>query len=554
MKKYLILIILVFNLNSFINAQSLNWAWAKSSGGISNDKGESITTDINGNIYVTGSFKSPSITIGTTVFTNADTSGLNSCFDDLLIVKYDLNGNVIWAHCMGGTQNDYGVGITTDINGNIYVVGSFFSSAITFGNITLTSTGSMNFFIVKYNSSGNVIWAKSSTGSSAGRGICADVHGNIYVIGDFNSATIALDSVVLTSVGSLDLFLAKYDTLGNVIWAKNAGGTDAEIGQSINVNANGNIFVTGQFHSPSVSFGSSTITNTSGNNGYGDFYIAKYDSMGNALWANSAGGGGQYDDSGYGISSDAYGNVYVIGEFCSPTITVGSIVLNNISGTGNNNIFLAKYDSLGNVLWANSLNLSQNRGFGISADTSGNVYVISNFGNTNLSFGSTILTNMGGYDIFIAEYNTSGNVLWATSVGGTSWDYGNSICIDALGQIYITGSFFNSNIIFGSTVLTNSGLSDICVAKLAPVITNIREQNICEKLSVYPNPATRQLTISNITSKTIIRLYDIIGKLIILTEIENTTTFDISSLTNGVYTIVAEDKNGRTFNKVIITK
>jgi hypothetical protein len=108
------------------NAQSPNWKWAKSAGGLADDFGNSITTDASGNVYVTGYFLSATITFGSYTLTNANTSSA-----DFFIVKYDALGNVLWAKRAGGTLGDAGNSISTVTSGNVYVAGYFSSSTIT---------------------------------------------------------------------------------------------------------------------------------------------------------------------------------------------------------------------------------------------------------------------------------------------------------------------------------------------------------------------------------------------------------------------------------------
>ena len=129
------------------NAQALNWQWAKSAGGTTLDAGYSISTDAGGNVLVTGLFQSSSISFGSTTLTNAGGGYL-----DIFVVKYDASGNALWAKSAGGTSSDdRGFAISTDASGNVLVTGSFQSSSITFGSITLTNAGSVDIFVAKLN-------------------------------------------------------------------------------------------------------------------------------------------------------------------------------------------------------------------------------------------------------------------------------------------------------------------------------------------------------------------------------------------------------------------
>ena len=124
MKKLYTIILFVF-VGVITNAQSPNWAWAKSAGGTDYDYGTGISTDASGNVLITGYFDSPTITFGTTTLTNAGTG-----IADIFVVKYDASGNVLWAKSAGGTDGDHGYGISTDANGNVLVTGYFNSLSI----------------------------------------------------------------------------------------------------------------------------------------------------------------------------------------------------------------------------------------------------------------------------------------------------------------------------------------------------------------------------------------------------------------------------------------
>jgi len=381
---------------------------------------------------------------GTAIFgsTTLESSGSQ----DIFVTKLDNRGNWLWAKKAGGTDSDYGYGIAVDASGNSYVIGCFYSATATFGSTTLTGNGYNNIFVAKLDSSGNWLWAKNAKESpyDYGHGIDVDASGNSYVTGYFyNSVTFG--STTLTSSGGADIFVAKLDSSGNWLWANNAGGTSDECGNGIAVDDSGNSYVTGYFYD-SATFSSTTLTN----NGVYDIFITKLDSSGNWLWAKKA--GGSSNDSGNGIAVDAIGNSYVTGYFDS-NATFGSTTL---TSNGDYDIFIAKLDSNGNWLWAKNAGGTYNDyGYSIAVDASGNSYITGCFCGS-ATFGSTTLTSNGDYDIFIAKLDNCGNWLWANNAGGTSDDRGTSIAVDASRNSYVTGYFYDSAT-FGSTTLTSNG-------------------------------------------------------------------------------------------------
>jgi hypothetical protein len=307
------------------------------------------------------------------------------------------------------------------------------------------------------------LWGKNGSGSGDDKAhsVSADASGNVFVTGEFSSPTITFGSTVLTNSitgGGDNVFIAKYDPYGNVLWAKHAGGNNNSSGTSVSADASGNVFVTGEFASSTITFGSTTLTNSDA--GSGDIFIVKYSAAGNILWAKQVGGGTNVygNDGGLAVSADAGGNVFVTGYFGSPTITIGTYVLNNLSTTSyGTNIFIAKYDANGNVLWAKSAGGTGDYQSNSVTTSMGNVYVTGSFLGSTMTFDSTTISYAGGWDGFIAKYDVNGNVLWAKSVGGTSSDYCSSGSADANGNMFVTGWFGDSTITFDSIALYNSG-------------------------------------------------------------------------------------------------
>jgi len=428
--------------------QTPNVLWAKGIGGTSADYGRGIATDSGGNVYVTGNYRVTATLAPGTTLTSAGSY-------DAFVAKYDASGTVQWATSIGGTSADLGIDIATDSNGNVYVTGHYSSYSITIGSTTLTRVGSYDAFVAKYDTSGTVQWATriGGTDTDNGHGIATDSDGNVYVTGNYRGS-ITIGSTTLTNSGSDDVFVAKYDTSGTVQWATSIGGTSADYGRGIATDSGGNVYVTGNY-SGSITIGSTTLTSA----GSDDAFVAKYDTSGTVQWATSI--GGTSNDYGRGIATDSSGNVYVIGEY-SGTLTIGSTTL---TGAGSDDVFVAKYDTSGTVQWAKGIGgTSADYGRGIATDSGGNVYVTGNYSGTATFAPGTTLTSTASYDVFVTKYDASGTVQWATSIGGTSADNVSGIATDSNGNVYVTGNYYGS-ITIGSTTLTSAGSDDTFIAK-----------------------------------------------------------------------------------------
>jgi len=524
----LILIALFPLSNSTTHAQTPEFLWVVAAGSGELDFGRGIATDGSGNSIVTGRFR------GTATF--GDTTLTSAGLEDIFIAKYDGDGNFLWVEQAGGTDGDSGTGIATDGSGNIVVTGSFRYTA-TFGDTTLTS-GSVDIFIAKYDGDGNLLWVKQAAGPgfTFGGGITTDGSGNSIVAGRFNG-TVDFGDTTLTSVGSRDIFIAKYDSDGNFLWVEQGGTTDPfSSGENIiATDGLGNIFVTGHFIGMAT-FGDTTLTSAGGS----DIFIAKYDGDGNFLWIEQA--GGTISDQAVGIATDGLGNSIVTGFFFG-TATFGDTTL---SSAGDVDIFIAKYDGDGNFLWVEQAGgTDRDVGRAIEMEGLGNIVVTGNF-NGMATFGSTTLTSNGGSDIFIAKYDGDGNFLWVEQAGGTNQDFGDGIATDGSGNSVVIGTF-SGTATFGDTTLTSAGSQDIFVAKLG-LVTGIEEEFVLPKSfnlsQSYPNPFNPSTKIKYSlpqSSNVVIKVFDILGNEIetLIDEQKNTGTYEITwyaeSLPSGIY-------------------
>ncbi|MBI4946225.1 MAG: SBBP repeat-containing protein [Bacteroidetes bacterium] len=370
-----------------------------------------------------------------------------------------------WVKTSGEYDDDYGASVVTDAKGNVYAAGYYRGfNGITFGTITLTNAGLGDIFLVKYDSHGNALWAKSIGGTSEEhvKNIAIDGNGNVYVAGNFSSQSLPFGNTTLTNAGNFDAFIAKYDANGNPLWAKSAGGSAGEGAYGIAADKSGNVYLAGDYNGTSITFGNFTLTNSNSAGGTFDIFTVKYDGDGNVLWAKNI--GGTQNDDCMSIATDTNGNIYMTGYFLGSS-TFGSFTLNSRKGT-TVDIFTAKYDPNGNVLWAKSAGgRAFEYGRSLTADNSGNVYVTGEYW-SNYLIDSTIITNLGGYDIFILKYNSIGNLVWSKNFGGTGDDYGKSITLDGKGYLYLTGYYKGTSMAFDSIQLTNlTGYSDIIVVK-----------------------------------------------------------------------------------------
>ncbi len=544
MKKQLlifVLISLIININLY--AQTVHFA--KSATGNQLDEGNGIAVDLNGNTYITGQFESATLNFGTVSITNNSTSG----DEDAFVAKFDPMGSCVWAKSIGGADREYGSAIAVDAGGNVFVTGYYESTSFIIGGTTLNNTGDKDGFVIKLDNAGNVLWAKGIGGTYDDEctGISCDAAGNAYIIGFTWSTTVSFGTTSITSHGDVDVFTAKYNASGDVDWAKAIGGSGDDRGRCIVADAAGNHFITGGYESTSIDFGLSTLTNTETYKNY--MFLAKYDNTGCNLWAKSAFSAGART-SGAGVSIDQSGNCYVGGTFDGTTATFGSYSITNAK-PGGSNAFIAKYNASGVEQWASNpiSGPEGNQAYCITTDNDGYSYISGWFTSPTVTFGGIVLNSDAFADnIFLARYNPTGQVTHAYVFKGTgaSGGYGNAICNDSNGNVFLTGYFEGSNMIFGPTTLTNTGSYDVYWTKVSVGATGIEAYIRPDDFEIYPNPAQDMITVlltEKTNSETLeIKIYNSFGQLMSENKIGNSLLeLDISQYPKGMYFLRIEN-------------
>jgi hypothetical protein len=237
------------------------------------------------------------------------------------------------------------------------------------------------------------------------------------------------------------------------LWSQRFGSTSYDEGWSVATDTSGNVLVTG-FFSGTVDFGGGNLVSA----GAEDIFLAKYDASGNHLWSRRF--GSTASDHGRSVAVDGSGNVFVTGLF-QGTVDFGGGIL---TGAGQPDIFIAKYDANGNHLWSRRFGSgNEDVGWSVVADDSGNVFVTGYFSGT-VDFGGGNLVSAGLWDIFLAKYDASGNHLWSRRFGSAAYEYAYSVAVDGSGNVFVTG-YFSGTVDFGGGNLVSAGGWDIFLAK-----------------------------------------------------------------------------------------
>ena len=423
------------------------FAWSKRFGNKSQTGTAAV--DKSGNVALIGSFDETT-DLGGGILTSAGGT-------DVYLAKLTAAGAPIFSKRFGNASSQQGNAVAFDIDGNIYLAGSF-QGTIDFGGGALTSAGSDDAFLVKLDPKGKQIWARRFGGpsSEAALYVGVDKFRNVYASGTF-SGSFDLGGGLLTSAGGNDIFVAGFDEFGNHLYSKRAGDVGSDLVGSMEVDQDGSVYLTGRF-AYSIDFGSGSLTSAGGD----DLFAVKLDDFGDPLWAENAGDfSGQ---SGTAIAVSVLGDVFLGGDF------QGSIDLGQgtMVSAGASDVFLARLDSSGFPVWAQQFGDSADQHLtSVAVDTSGNVTVTGQFQGT-IDFGDGPHTSAGGNDIFVAKLDPSGLPLWSKTFGDSSFaQSGRSISADPSGGVVIAGVFAGA-VDFGGGSLVCKGTSNAFVTKLQP--------------------------------------------------------------------------------------
>ena len=318
--------------------------------------------------------------------------------------------NEEWSRQIGTSSYDEGRSVTVDGAGNVYISGS------TSGSLFANNLGLYDAFLAKYNASGNLLWSKQigTSNHDFGVSVALDGTGSIYIGG------VTTGNLFETNVGNKQgTFLAKYDSGGNFLWGKQHFDTiDPQDCYSVATDMERNVYMSG------VIYG-----NMSGPNAGNYFtFLTKYDSIGNQIWSKQIKSSSMFDSAS--VAVDGAGNAFLSGRTFQ----------NDLFGpnTGSGSVYLAKYDSLGNLLWGKQPGIMNDSSNSVAVDKAGNAYIC---GGTSASLNGP---NAGLYDAFLSKFDPLGNPLWSRLVGTSNHDYGYSVTIDGEGNAFISGWYDSS--------------------------------------------------------------------------------------------------------------
>ncbi len=458
-----ILFFLLLTIHHFTFSQCQNFEWADHPDSENEEIGYDLMTDDSGYVYMTGIFGNGSGN-GIISFDN-HTLARNGITSTMFLTKYDNNGNAIWAKKPDvGTAIGTGeIHIAPTASGNIIVAGTFRNS-VSFDGISLNNGGDDDIYLVEYDTNGNALWALKASDGNVGAGgsikvydVATDTAGNIYVAGNFtrssttNGPYLFFDTIQLYGGLSESMFLVKYDSQGNVLWAK--GGSGKINGNNLVLDNMGNAYLTGWYdvipNFATISIGDSSFSISGISYAVSEMFTAKFNAAGITQWiyhyGTSTSNNRNY--AGVGITIDEDDNLLMLAHVSTNPLTAEVRKLSSITG--------------GLLSTFTGYNMALNRPQVIGSKASDHFL-------------------LGGRG-YLDKYDLSGNGLWSLPITGTGVMTARSVVEDHESNIYTCGSFTTGGLIIGSSTLPHnsniaSSYHDIYLAKITvPVLPPIAD-------------------------------------------------------------------------------
>jgi hypothetical protein len=362
---------------------------------------------------------------------DGDVTGVNHGNQDCWIVKLDANRNITWNKLLGGNNDDWVKCIQQTADGGYIFAGYSISSAN--GDVSQTSHGGFDYWVVKLNSLGIIEWDKLLGGSNSDKAqsIRQTPDGD-YIIAGYSLSSNSGD-VTQTTHGITDYWIVKLNSTGNILWQKLLGGTGNEIPYDIAIHADGSYVIAGE----STSSANGDVTGVNhGAAGTTDYWIVRLNNLdGNIIWNKLLGGSGE--ETAQSIQAPT-GDGYIIAGHSTSSAN------GNVTGTthspGNNDLWIVRLDRFGNITWNKLIGgNNDDQAYSIKQTTDGGFIVA---GDSRSSSGGDIsASNHGGIsDYLLFRLDGTGNILWNRLFGGIDIDHAYSVIQTADGGYAIAGS------------------------------------------------------------------------------------------------------------------
>jgi len=507
MKKITTLLTILLSIIT-VNAQDPNILWQKTIGGSQVEYFRDLKQTLDGG-YIFGGSSLSNISGEKTEASNGDL--------DMWVIKINPNGEIEWQNSIGGNDSDEINAIELTLDGG-YILAGFSESNIS-GDKTEDARGSIDYWIVKLDNSGNVEWDKTIGGADIDWDSKIIVMNDGYYISGGSSSNISGDKTE-NSKGENDYWLLKLDISGSIVWQKTIGGSSHDSFTTMTLTSDNGIILGG--------FSESNISGNKTENSKGgyDFWIVKLDSSGTIEWDKTI-GGSQADVLNSVIQTSD--NSFLLSGRSSSDIS-GDKTEDSL---GDSDFWIVKLNSSGTIEWQNTIGGNDIDQAYSANQTSDGGYIIGGFSRSDIS-GDKTENGQGNFDCWLMKINSVGIVEWQNTIGGSEID-GIISVIQASDGNYILGGNSQSNI-SGDKTENSRGGQDYWIIKHAQTL-GLEENPFATAITLYPNPAKNTLHL-NTLDKTInqVNIYTMTGSKVLQLDVDTVSpTVDVSSLASGVY-------------------
>ena len=531
------LIIIVFNAQS----QTIEFEWVEMFGNPPNttDTRTTLSSMNDGSFFMAGEFLDTAL-FGTKTMVSAGGS-------DIFLTKCSQSGNVLWSVRIGGEDDEYVKDIAVDGDGNIIVSGFFYGTTM-IGSDEYTTLGSQDLFIAKFDTEGDFVWSYRAGGMMADyiSGITLDEDLNIILSGYFYNQ-INFGDTTLTAVAASDIFLAKFNSVGELIWVFSAGGSSSDQLNSITGDPDGNILIAGSYYYD-FTIGDTTLTTL---DPVGVF-VVKIGSGGNLEQAFQI--NGTYLNSEIFITSASTGDFYLSGCF-SEDATFGDKTFH--AGEFNQDLYIARYSADCDLQWArHAFSYGSDQVVAIDTDESGNLYLTGHYLDT-IHFELITLNYTlccGSREIFIISYDADGRCLWGKQVSGTRANV-KSLEMAPQGKLLLSGLFTEEMTLGPFSLSHYDGFRNYFTTLETGVYTSIADSPGIETIEIFPNPVEHMINISRegAPGKLSYMVIGMDGRLLFQGNARTGGTLDLSSVPSGLFILRLTDlTSGLTQNRILI--